>query len=337
MTENVLTEFPNAVREPSLFITRGAPASGKSTAAKLFRCEDPGNRVIVEKDKIREMLAGEFVKENEHLVHQTAIALVDTWLGAGRTVIVSDTNLPNRSVKAFAELALKHDRHWYVVDFTNVPLEVLHRRNQSRRMNYETLAVPDDKDVPDAVIDDMYNRFIKGRGYPLPLPEVSKPRNAWEPVVYDPVVAYEPAIIVDIDGTLAKMNGRSPYDWSRVFEDRLNPNVVSYVQDIGYDNETLKAWGFSNTPTTIILMSGRDEVCREETERWLNFHEIPFDHLYMRPEGDTRKDDVVKYELFNDFVRDRYRVRFVLDDRDQVVAMWRAIGLECWQVAAGNF
>ena len=38
-----------------------------------------------------------------------------------------------------------------------------------------------------------------------------------------------------------------------------------------------------------------------------------------------------------DFIKDKYRVLFVLDDRNQVVDMWRDIGLTCLQVADGNF
>jgi hypothetical protein len=57
----------------------------------------------------------------------------------------------------------------------------------------------------------------------------------------------------------------------------------------------------------------------------------------MRAAGDTRNDAIVKGELFDIHVRDRYRVRFVLDDRNRVVDWWRRIGLRCWQVAPGNF
>ena len=57
----------------------------------------------------------------------------------------------------------------------------------------------------------------------------------------------------------------------------------------------------------------------------------------MREEGDRRKDNIVKYEIFNKFIRDKYCVNYVLDDRNQVVEMWRKLGLRTLQVADGNF
>ena len=60
-------------------------------------------------------------------------------------------------------------------------------------------------------------------------------------------------------------------------------------------------------------------------------------HLFMRASGDTRKDEIVKLELFDAHVRGKYDVRLVLDDRDRVVRMWRSIGLTCLQVADGEF
>ena len=57
----------------------------------------------------------------------------------------------------------------------------------------------------------------------------------------------------------------------------------------------------------------------------------------MRKTGDFRKDSIVKKELFDENVRGKYNIEFVLDDRNQVVEMWRSIGLVCLQVADGNF
>jgi hypothetical protein len=58
----------------------------------------------------------------------------------------------------------------------------------------------------------------------------------------------------------------------------------------------------------------------------------------MRAEKDNRKDSIIKRELFDKHIRDKYHVDFVLDDRDQVVRMWRReLGLTCLQVNYGNF
>jgi hypothetical protein len=53
--------------------------------------------------------------------------------------------------------------------------------------------------------------------------------------------------------------------------------------------------------------------------------------------GHKLPDFRVKYDLFSEYIRDKYSVKFVLDDRQQVVDMWRRLGLKCLQVQAGDF
>ncbi|TYC01679.1 polynucleotide kinase [Micromonospora sp. WP24] len=143
----------------------------------------------------------------------------------------------------------------------------------------------------------------------------------------DPTTAPRPrAVLVDIDGTLAERGDRSPYDWSRVGEDQPRPAVIELVQ-------TLAAAGRHR----IILLSGRDDVCRDQTVMWLDAQGVPFDELHMRARKDNRRDSVVKEELYRSRIEGRYRVAFVVDDRDQVVKMWRDLGLDCFQVAEGAF
>lgn len=133
------------------------------------------------------------------------------------------------------------------------------------------------------------------------------------------------AIICDLDGTLSHLNGRNPYDATHCDEDGLN----HIVRDI--------LWRFGNTGTRIVLVSGREAAYREPTLRFLEKHNIPFDVLLMRSTGDARKDSVVKEEIYKYNIKELYNVLFVLDDRDQVVAMWREQGLQCFQVNYGNF
>lgn len=164
-----------------------------------------------------------------------------------------------------------------------------------------------DKPVGRKVINDMHEQYLAS------LPEL-----------YEAKPDTPKAIIVDIDGTIAHGTGRSPYDWMKVGEDSVDKAVNNLV--------TLLA------PTHRILMvSGRDSVCRATTVEWLNRHGIDWDQLFMRPEGDTRKDTLIKQEIFDREIRDKYDVQFVLDDRNSVVKMWRDLGLKCLQVQEGNF
>lgn len=104
------------------------------------------------------------------------------------------------------------------------------------------------------------------------------------------------AVLCDIDGTLAlRTSDRSPYDWDRVGEDDPNHPVIELVQ-------TIRRAGQHR----IILMSGRDEVCRWQTEMWLAAQHVPYDDLHMRLTKDNRKDSIIKEELYRLHVEGRY-------------------------------
>lgn len=148
-----------------------------------------------------------------------------------------------------------------------------------------------------------------------------------EGYVYEPDRRLPPAWLVDVDGTLALMGDRHPFDYSRVLEDRVHEPVAVIVSALDED-----AAGYH-----IVVLSGREDACRHDTEEWLDLHGIPYEELHMRATGDHRPDDVVKLEIFRERIAPRYEVLGVLDDRDKVVAMWRSIGLVCLQVAPGDF
>lgn len=150
---------------------------------------------------------------------------------------------------------------------------------------------------------------------------------------YSGLVPYEmpaegvDAIIVDLDGTLCRIvdGGRSPYDEHRVGEDER------------VDAVWLAIMAYGSLGYRVIFTSGRSERCRTQTEAWLRTHApIDYELLLMRPAGDVRKDWLVKYEMFHRELRG-YRIAAVLDDRNQVVGMWRSLGLPVFQVAPGDF
>lgn len=134
------------------------------------------------------------------------------------------------------------------------------------------------------------------------------------------------AILCDIDGTLAHMKDRSPYDWDRVDEDDVDITIKDIVRTF-----------YTTSIYDIILVSGRDEVCKHKTIRWLSDNRISYDKLFMRKHNDNRPDEVIKKEIYDEHIRNDYDVEFVLDDRNKVVKMWRELGLKCLQVAEGDF
>lgn len=134
------------------------------------------------------------------------------------------------------------------------------------------------------------------------------------------------AIICDIDGTLAYMGQRKPYDFENVDQDEVKHATAESVRV------------FYNAGYWIILFSGREDSSKGKTAAWLKRNDIPYHELHMRKTRDLRKDALVKKELYETHVADKYNVLLVLDDRDQVVKMWREeLNLPCFQVDYGNF
>lgn len=145
-------------------------------------------------------------------------------------------------------------------------------------------------------------------------------------------------IICDIDGTIADLTHRrkyleqTPKDYNSFFatvgEDKPIWPIIRLLNVLGY--------GLS-----CYFVSGRSEVCREATEEWLEeYVQIPYEALYMRPEGNHRPDWLIKQRILDKhFIETGLieRVAYVLDDRDSVVQMWRKNGLTCLQVANGDF
>lgn len=142
--------------------------------------------------------------------------------------------------------------------------------------------------------------------------EERPPRRAW---------------LFDVDGTLALRTHRGPYDLREVGTDMPNAPIVEMVRALKAQTEIV----------AVLLVSGRDERARRQTELWLSFNDIPYDGLYMRVSGDGRADADVKLDIFERQIRHSYDVVAVVDDRDSVVKMWRDAGLICLQVADGDF
>lgn len=145
-------------------------------------------------------------------------------------------------------------------------------------------------------------------------------------IQYGEVSTMNQAFVFDIDGTIANMEGvRGPFDWKKVGKDAPYQDVIDM------------AWTLYDMGFHIIIVSGRDAVCRPETEQWLTEYNVPFNRLYMRPEGSQVRDSIIKHDIYHRDIAPHYQVKGVFDDRNQVVAMWRAMGLRCYQVQLGNF
>jgi histidinol phosphatase-like enzyme len=134
------------------------------------------------------------------------------------------------------------------------------------------------------------------------------------------------AVIFDIDGTLAHMQGkRGTFDWNRVDVDVVDEKVRA----------TLNA--YKKSGYKIIVVTGRDGVSKDLTAQWLTDNKIDFDILFTKPENDFRKDTITKTEIFDQHIRGKYNILAAYDDRKQAVNMWRNLGVKCYQVEDGDF
>jgi hypothetical protein len=157
-------------------------------------------------------------------------------------------------------------------------------------------------------------------------------------MAFDPK-SMPPAIIVDIDGTLADCGHRrhyvleKPKNWASFFAamDMDRPN--------GWCDRLIRMAAFGNGDFNckILLVSGRGEEYRHVTLEWLKRWDIHWDILFMRPAKDNRKDTEVKREIYDKKIAPHFDVQFVVDDRKCVVEMWRSLGLPTLQCAEGDF
>lgn len=147
-------------------------------------------------------------------------------------------------------------------------------------------------------------------------------------------------VIADLDGTIALIDHRrhwldkdhhpdltSDERWRRFFaacpDDLPNWSVI-------YTIRALYACGHD-----VHIFSGRSDEVQRETRIWLQTHNVFFGSIRMRAAGDLTPDEVLKRQWISEY--DLSEILCVFDDRSKVVAMWRELGLSCFQVAPGDF
>ncbi len=279
-----------------IMVLVGLPASGKSTFANNLLLAETGCWVRSNKDSLRAMAhASHWSKSNEKFILRLRDQIILMALADGKNVIVDDTNF-GKHIDHIQEL-VKGEAIVEVNDsFLQVPLEECLRRDALRP-----------QPVGKGVIMQMYRKYV----------QVLIP-----PPVYDRHLS--DAIIVDMDGTLSLLNGRSPHDVSTCDQDPPNQPVL----------DTVLLWQQS---IKVVILSGRADDCRVQTEKWLAQYGVKPVGVFMRATGDQRQDSIIKQEIFDREILGKYNIKFVLDDRQQVVDMWRSLGLTVFQVAEGDF
>lgn len=284
---------------PKIVILKGLPGSGKTTWARKQTAK--GTYTRINKDDLREMMHGQYHEDRETQILKARDSLMIQALRYGQNVIIDDTNFNpyhEERIREVADAQGNIDGQTYKVEvrFFNVSLKEAIRRDLQRP-----------KSVGEAEIKKMYRQYIQ----------------ATTPVTQDETKPQ--AIIMDLDGTLADLDGRDPYNASDSEYDKLNHFVYIAMQKYLKDGYKL------------ILVTGRKGEYVEQTNKWLEKHGIKPDLFLMRGIGDKRKDWEVKREMFMDHILPDYYVEVAFEDRSRVAEMWRDLGIKTFQVADGDF
>lgn len=306
------------MNELKVIITKGLPASGKSSWADEYIKENP-NFVKVEKDQIRK--DGSLFKDGQYshkrgdeaIVIKERDRLIRQALQSGKSVISSDTNLVQKHITQLSNIARQNGATIEVRSFLDVPLKELIERDERR-----------EDSVGEQVIRKMFHTQV-GK-----MPTFLK---------YDPNLPW--VIVSDLDGTLTKgPKDRSPYEWHKVGNDDINLGVSKLLDGVSVINRVGAAY-----KVPIFIFSGRNAVCRPETEEWLERHDIEYDLLEMRPQyledGITENnlsDEIIKAEMIEKHIRGKYNVLVWFDDRVRVANMLRDVyGINVAQFGDPNY
>ncbi len=319
----------NTLHKTTVIFTLGVPGSGKSHWAKKYASHNK-NFVIVERDACRVSIQQsqgietlhnavvwpkwnfKYESSKEDPVGVLQKQLITNALANGKNIIISDTNISQKSVNDLINFVLSLSKDViFAVRIFDLPLEKCIKQNMQRPYP-----------VSQAVIYTMWqrlqrlklivdNNFINNQLLQKTPLELLNTRT----------------VIVDVDGTLANHIGvRSPFDWHKVYNDKPIECVINVVRLLKNDG-----W-------KVIIMSGRDGVCESDTKRWLSdVAKIEYDDFYMRAPNDTRSDTIVKYELYLQALANGHKqIRLCIDDRPRVCNLWRSLGLEVLQCGDPN-
>ncbi len=268
-----------------LIILQGLQGSGKSTkASELVK---QGNTIRINRDLIREMLHfNRWNGINEGLTKDSARILAKMFLSKNIRTVIDDTNLFSGTIESWKQLAKEVEATVEIIKI-DTPFEECIRRDSLR-----------EKSVGKSVIVGM---AMQNELYPAPI---------------------KGYVLCDIDGTIANIDHRLNFvsgekkDWKLFFgsmgDDLGRYDIIGNVNDLfnlGYE---------------IFFVSGRPDNYRKQTEKWLSTR-IPFEYkaLFMRMAGNHEEDYVIKKRIFETYFKNPDLVKYVLDDRPQVINL-------CW-------
>jgi predicted kinase len=307
-----------------LVVMVGIPGSGKSTLVRQWVNKGGGKHVRLNRDDMRGMIYVDVPWEShkDNLIRDLEKEMARMSLKKGHTVYIDDTNTNPRTRNDWAMLAQTTYTKLRIVTMVTPVEECIERdkKREGRARVGEGVIRKHHKDL---------TKFSMAAATPK-TPVLTRPvfeRDMLNTGGWSTRLPGKKWVFIDVDGTLANHANpdgttvRSPYDESKVLLDNVQEIVAEWVRAL-YPHYN------------ICIVSGRHDKCGDDTCEWLEGHAIPFDHIIMRRTGDNRPDFIIKKEILDEIaaVVGLENIAFVLDDRPQVVRMWKDNGLTVYPV-----
>ena len=278
-------------------LTVGVSGSGKTTWAN-----QQGKRVI-SRDDIRRQILGLSYKENlwgnwdmskdaEKEVTKIMYEQIDDAANNKQDIIIADTNISKKARTKLANYLQFQKKYTVQSNIIDVSIYQCLTRNRFRV----------DRVSENVIWNQWYSMNCQG-------------------LISEDIIMRDNIVVCDIDGTVAKMTGRSPYDYSLVHTDIVRKQVAQAVLGL-----------CERMDADLVFVSGREAICRDTTEKWLCDNITNNFTLFMRQMRDSRKDTTVKREIYDVFLRNK-NIIAVFDDRPSVVDMWNDLGLTVFAVS----
>jgi hypothetical protein len=143
-----------------------------------------------------------------------------------------------------------------------------------------------------------------------------------------------PSVMFDLDGVLSNAASRQHFlkgprpDWPAFFAASAHDPLVSEVAVL---------LGLLSQDLAIVLLTARPARIRKETVEWLGRHELRWDLLVMRREGDYRPARTFKQAAVRDIRGRGFDLKLGLEDDLRNVEMFRAEGVPCLYIHSGYY